>query len=392
MEVPPVPDKRSVSKARLALPPASLLVALALASGAASAAEKIAVVPVENGAKATADEIAILTNTVVAALSAKGTDFEIVPISIKAGESCNRLCVFNRAKVTGARYLVTGAVALFGGQYVLKFEVQDRITGTIVASANTPAVATLPELLPRAKDAAATLRNELTPEPAPPPPAIAPPIAAAPPVQSSAPSPQPPPAKKSKRIQPTGMTGVLSVTSTPPGAKVRLRSPNGVAFGALGRTGSALSRGWGGSLLGVTPVKKSLYQGTYELRVELDGYETQSGGAATVYVGETTGFHVDLEPSRALLKGGVALTFGGTVVTVVGAILAGMRKEETGGSLSGSQAAGIVLLISGGAMVIGGVAMWVVHYRRTKKEEPPDGAVALLPIDGGLAAGYSRSF
>jgi hypothetical protein len=386
-----VTDNRSAPKTGLAPPLASFLVAFLLASGAASAAEKVAVVPVENNAKLTADEVAILTNAAVAALSAKGADFEIVPIAIKAGETCNRLCVFNRAKVTGARYLVTGAVVLFGGKYVLKLEVQDRITDTIIASANTTAVATIPEILPLAREAAESIRDDLTPTPAPTPPAIASPILAVPQAPIPAPDSQPPPSKKSKKIQPSGMTGVLSVTSTPPGAEVRLRSPNGVVFGAIGRTSLGLSGERGGSLLGVTPVKKSLYQGTYELRVELPGYEPERGRVATVFVGEATGVHVDLETSKTLLKGGVALTFGGTIVTVVGAILAGMRGDS-GGSLSGSQAAGIVILISGGAMVIGGVAMWIVHYRRTKAVKPLDGAVSLLPIDGGLAAGYSRSF
>ena len=88
----------------------------------ASAAQKVAVVPVENNAELTADEIAVLTNAAVAALSDKGAEFEIVLIAMKPGEICNRLCVFNRAKVTGARYLVTGAVVLFGGQYALSEE------------------------------------------------------------------------------------------------------------------------------------------------------------------------------------------------------------------------------------------------------------------------------
>jgi len=387
-----VPDKRSVSNARFALLPASILVAFALASGTASAAQKVAVVPVENNAELTADEIAVLTNAAVAALSDKGAEFEIVLIAMKPGEICNRLCVFNRAKVTGARYLVTGAVVLFGGQYALKFEVQDRITDTIVTSANTPTVATLPELLPLARDAADAIRNDLSPAPAPPPePSVAPPNLAVPQAQGPAPDSQPPRSKKSKKSQPSGMTGVLSVTSDPPGAEVRLRSPSGGGFGALGRTGFALFAERGSSLLGVTPVRKNLYQGMYELHVALDGYEPESGRVATVYVGETTGVHVDLEASKKLLKGGVALTFGGTVVTVVGAILAGMRQDSVG-SLSASQSAGVVVLIAGGAMVIGGVAMWIVHYRRTKAAKPPEGALSLLPIGDGLAAGYVRSF
>jgi len=382
-----VPDKPSVSNARFAAPLASTLVALALASGSAAAGQKVAVVPVENNAKLTVDEIAILTNAVVSSLSARGADFEIVLISMKPGETCNRLCVFNRAKVTGARYLVTGAVALFGGKYALKFEVQDRITDTIVASANTPAVATLPDLLPFARDAAETIRSDLTPAPAPP---VAPPILAVPQVQSPAPEPQPPRAEKGKTSPPPGMTGVLSVTSDPPGATVRLRSPYGTGIGTFGRTGVAFSSRRGSSFLGVTPVKRSLYQGMYELRVELEGFEPERGRVATVYVGETSVVHVNLGPSKRLLKGGVALTFSGTVVTVVGAILAGMRNDS-GGSLSASQSAGVVILIAGGAMVIGGVTMWIVHYRKTK-DAKDRGTLSLLPTRDGLAAGYVRTF
>ena len=379
-----MPDKRSTSKARTALAPASILVALALASGAVSAAEKVAVVPIENGAAVTAGEVEILTNSVVAALSA---DFEIVPIALKQGESCNRLCVFNRAKVTGARYLVTGAVVLFGGQYTLKFEVQDRITDTIVASANTPATTALSDLLPLARDAAESIRNDLAPRPVP---LVAPPICAAPEAREPATDSRPPrPHYETSPL--AGTTGVLAITSDPPGAEVRLRNPSGSGFGALGRPGLALSSERGGSLLGVTPVSKQLYQGMYQLRVSLDGYEAERGRVATVYVGETTAVHVDLEKDKPLLKGGVVLTFGGTIVSVVGAILAGMRND-TGGSISTSQAAGIVILVSGGAMVVSGVAMWIVHYRKTKNAKPPDGALSLLPTRDGFAAGYSRAF
>jgi len=375
-----------VSKAHAALATAAVLFALALASGAASAAEKVAVVPVENNAKLSVDEIAILTNAVVAALSAKGADFEIVLISMKPGETCNRLCVFNRAKVTGARYLVTGAVVLFDERYALKFEVQDRITDTIVASANTPTATTPLEILSLARDAAEAIRNDLAPAPAQP---AAPPVAlpAVPPKQE----PEPPRSDDGDTARcAQGFTGELSVTSNPPGAVVRLRSPSGFGLGALGKTGRALSSERGGSTLGATPVRKRLYQGMYDLRVSLEGYETERNLLATVYVGETTSVHVVLEQSKPLLAGGVALTFSGTIVTVIGAILVGMG-DDTVGSASASQAAGIVTLISGGAMVVSGVTMWIVHFRK-KNGAARRGALAVLPTRDGLAMGYTRSF
>jgi hypothetical protein len=377
-EATAVQKEHPIPGARFAPLAASILAAVALCSQAASAAEKIAVVPVENNAKVTADEIAILTNAVVASLAGGGAKFEIVLIAMKPGEACNRLCVFNRAKVTGARYLVTGAVVLFGGKYTLKFEAQDRITDSIVSSANTPVVDTLLELLPLARDAAESLRNDLAPPPPPPP--AAPPIVAVPQAREAE-SDSPPSAMT---------TGVLSVTSNPPGAEVRLRTPSGGGFGALGRPGLAFSAKRGSSLLGVTPIKKNLYQGMYELRLELEGYEPERGRVVTVYVGETTEVQVDLEKSNPLLTGGVALTFGGTIVAVIGAILAGMRND-TGGSLSASQSAGVVVLISGGAMVISGTAMWIVHYHR-KKEMKDRGALSVLPTRDGLAAGYARTF
>ncbi|MCK9460947.1 MAG: PEGA domain-containing protein [Proteobacteria bacterium] len=372
----------SVPRAHVMLAPAAVLLALALASGAAPAAEKVAVVPIENNAKLSVDEVAILTNAVVAALSARGADFEIVLIPVKPGETCNRLCVFNRAKVTGARYLVTGAVVLFDKKYALKFEAQDRITDTLVASANTPTAATLQDILPLARDAAESIRDDLAPAPAQP---IAPQDA------PIAPEPEPPPpaaAAESSCAQ--GFTGELSVTSSPPGAVVRLRSPTGFGLGALGKTGRALSSERGGSTLGATPVRKRLYQGMYDLRVSLEGYETERGLLATVYVGETTSLHVVLEQSKPLLAGGVALTFSGTIVTVVGAILAGMG-DDAGGSTSAAQAAGIVILISGGAMVVSGVTMWIVHFKRQKAAQRR-GALAVLPTRDGLAMGYARSF
>ena len=99
------------SKAGRALPIAAILAAIALSASAAGAAEKVAVVPIENDAALTAEEIGLLTNAAVSAFTAPGAQFEVVVIEMKPGESCSRLCVFNRVKSTGARYLVTGAAA-----------------------------------------------------------------------------------------------------------------------------------------------------------------------------------------------------------------------------------------------------------------------------------------
>jgi len=253
-------------------------------------------------------------------------------------------------------------------------------------------VSTIPELLPFARDAAEAVRNDLVPPPPAPPPAppATLPFPAIPQDRGVAEDSRPPRQESSKESPPPGITGVLSVTSNPPGAEVRLRNPSGGGFGALGRPGLAFSSKRGSSLLGVTPIRKNLYQGMYELRVELEGYEPERRRVATVYVGETTDVHVALERSNPLLTGGVALTFGGMIVAVVGAILAGMR-DDTGGSLSASQSAGVVILVAGGAMVVSGVAMWIVHYRQ-KKSAKDRGALSMLPMRDGAAAGYARTF
>jgi TolB-like protein len=295
----------------------ALLAAAALAAlPAKAAAEKLAIAPLDNRAFVTLDEAGVLTNAIVSAFTTGAKEFEVVTLTTGPAEFCDAGCVGARATESGARYLVTGAIVMFGGQYTLTLEATDRSSGSIVASANTPAAATLVGLLAFVQSAAVTLRTSLSPG------------AAAVPAYA-APAPPPAPA------------------ISPPAAP----APSPVATDA---------NGW--------PIP------------------TAEAGTRPPNAPEATG--------KAQLIGGVTLTFGGSLITIVGGVLIGSR-DNVGGVFDATEVTvlGAVFAGVGVAMMIGGISMWAIHAKRSKPDKAAKlGAFTLLPTPDLVAVGYARTF
>jgi hypothetical protein len=380
-----VPNGIETSKALTSLAATIVAAAIALSSATASASDTVAVAPIENRAGLTTDEVGVLTSTVVSALTSAGAGVEVVPLVIDAVGACDASCVEFKAKESDARYVVTGAAVLFGGQYTVTIEATDLASGKIVASANTPAVATLTELLSSLQGTASKLRDDLLPNPTPTPIPYPP----APQAWTTASPPAPAPHYNSTP-KPTGNAGVLVITTDPPGAEVTLKSSGGEPITSAGLIGLALSSGEESSFMGVTPMSKSLQQGKYKLEIERDGYDPVYK-TATVYIGETTRLNVKLEEGKPLLVGGTAMMCGGTVVALSGAILFVARGKKNG-ELSTSETGSVVLAVVGGAMMIGGVTMWVLHGVRKASKKSQRSGFALLPTPDLVAMGYAQTF
>jgi hypothetical protein len=344
-------------------------IALALAAAGTARAEKAAVLPLENHAGLTADEIAVLTGAVRAALLKEGSGVEVVPIDSTPIVPCDAACASARAKELGARYLVSGAISLFGGQYTVRLEAFDRASGTLAASAGTPPTAALADELALARTAAAQLIADLAARTKPSVTAVAQASAPAPAVPAPRPSPAPPPGPRLPNPGPNA-SGLVVVTD-PPGASV-----------------------WLGHTLvfaGTTPVAKILPPGGTRVTVSLDGYKAVISMPVALFRGETKTLRLKLDKREPLVEAGATLIVFGSVTSVPGAIMLGIGRERGVSDITG---AGAVMLSAGGAAIVTSTALLIANALKRKRAREKEGAgfYAVVPLDGGAAAAFGRAF
>jgi TolB-like protein len=358
--------------------PKALLVAAFLACALAAHAISLpvtaqtpqaVVAPIENRAGLTADEISVLTNSVRSALAGGAGELEIIPAETVPGATCDAACASARAKEIGARYLITGAVSTFGGQFTVQVEALDRTSGAIAASASTPPTPALVDLMPLVGSAATALRTALTAKIA----AKSAPASPHPAPQTGAgwrPRPASRPADDGATAQ-FGNTGLLVVTSEPSGADVYL----------------------GHSMVyaGVTPIQKHLPPGGTRVTLHLDGYFDIDKKPARIFTGEATRLNYVLRQRSPLYTAGAALTGSGLAMALFGSIIAGVKDDDPDVEAR-LHPSGIVLLSLGAAMTLTGVALLIVDGTKHKKKERKPRGLTMAPTSYGVAMAYRATF
>jgi len=301
-------------------------------------------------------------------------ELEIIPAEATSGATCDAACATFRAKDVGARYLITGSVSRFGGQLTLQIEALDRTTGAIAASGSTPPTPALVDLLPLVGAAANDLRNTLVAKlAAKPAPIAAPQPAPAGTGWGSAPAarPAPRPSRNDDSPMPMGNTGLLVVTSEPPGANTYLGHSKVYA--------------------GVTPTRKHLPPGGTRVTLHLDGYFEVTKKPARVFTGETTRLHVVLRKKSPFVTAGASMAGFGIASTLTGVILIGVGTNNPDKKAALNRG-GITMLVAGGALAATGAIFLIVQAAKRPKKKPAHPSFTMAPTPGGVAMTYGGTF